>query len=102
MGEHDQRGAGVHADLGKCLVRPFARNLGIGEPFLRSKGSTRVDDHDVMSERASHRNKLLRDMHSADDDEADGGIEYIDEDLAGVSGEGHTLVAEKSLFEGGR
>src|ERR1043165_7897324 len=98
MGERDQRGAGVDADPGKRLVGPFARDLGIGEPLLRSEGSTRVDDYDVMSKGASHRNELLRDMHGADNDETDGGIEYIDKDLAGVAGEGHTLVAAKRLF----
>ena len=35
VGERDQRGAGIDADLGKRLVRPFTRDLGIAETLLR-------------------------------------------------------------------
>src|SRR5262249_39058530 len=102
VGERDQRGAGIDADLGKRLVRPFTRDLGSGETRLRREGSPRVYDHHVVAESSRHWNELLRYMHGADDDEAHRGIEDIDENLAGICGKSDALVAAKRISKSGR
>ncbi len=45
MGERDQRGAAIDADLGKRLVWPLARNLYVAKTVLGCEGGTRIHDY---------------------------------------------------------
>src|SRR5262245_42884671 len=77
-------------------------DLDIPEALLRGESGTRVDGQNLVAERPSHGNQRLRHMHGADDDEARGRGEDVDEDFAVASRHGHALVLAEGLGEGRR
>ena len=62
-----------------------------------AKARARIDDHHLIAKRAGHGHERLRHMHGADDDEARGRSEHVDEDFAIASRQGHAPVQAEGL-----
>ena len=99
MGERDQGGAGIQADLGQRFVGPLPNDWRVAEALFRGKGRARVQDYHLVAKRAGHGDKLLGDMHGADDDEPRRRIEHVDEELSVRPRQLHALVAAERLVQ---
>ncbi len=99
MGQRDQRRAFVDADLGQRLVGPVAQDRHIAEALFGGEGGAGINDNDFVAKGARHRHQRLRHMHGADDDQARGRIEHVDE---AVAADGRALVAAEGIVQRGR
>ena len=104
MAEHHHRGRCIEADCGERFVRPVRHDPDIAEALLRGEGSARIDDHHVVAKRARHRRQRLRHMHGANDDEARGGSEHVDEHftIAPRHGDASILCGKPRLSAGAK
>ena len=79
MGERDHRRARIEAQLRNHLVGPFGMKRDTRKPRAGGESAARVDDGDVTPQRLGDGDDALRDMHRADDDQAQRRIVDVDE-----------------------